>query len=182
MPLLSEPQCPNCLSTLSLRPLWTVTPNLDIPLRGRVGIVCPTCGANLEVRQTLIYLGIVPFLAAIFGGIILISLLLQHQGQANLGVQYAAALVWFAITYWLFRYYAPRLARLRVAPDDHELRFPLELAKMDAAQYSEYLQEIDNAQGGLYDDGSKREWTCPHCREKVPGNFEVCWKCTRPRS
>jgi hypothetical protein len=24
-------------------------------------------------------------------------------------------------------------------------------------------------------------WTCQHCREENPGNFELCWKCRRER-
>jgi hypothetical protein len=25
-------------------------------------------------------------------------------------------------------------------------------------------------------------WTCPHCHERNPGNFEDCWKCQRVRT
>ena len=24
-------------------------------------------------------------------------------------------------------------------------------------------------------------WICPHCREEVPGNFDICWKCQHPK-
>jgi hypothetical protein len=31
-------------------------------------------------------------------------------------------------------------------------------------------------------EGSDTPWTCPNCSEKVPGNFDVCWKCQSPKS
>jgi hypothetical protein len=31
-------------------------------------------------------------------------------------------------------------------------------------------------------DADNSKWTCPHCHEENPGNFEECWKCQRARS
>lgn len=29
--------------------------------------------------------------------------------------------------------------------------------------------------------GGTRNWTCPHCGEENPGNFELCWNCARAK-
>jgi hypothetical protein len=42
--------------------------------------------------------------------------------------------------------------------------------KSEFAQFS----VADNAAAGL-------SWTCPHCHEENPGNFEECWKCQKNR-
>jgi hypothetical protein len=26
----------------------------------------------------------------------------------------------------------------------------------------------------------RADWCCPQCKENVPGNFEICWKCSSP--
>jgi hypothetical protein len=31
------------------------------------------------------------------------------------------------------------------------------------------------------EDDAGPSWTCPHCHEENPGNFEECWKCQRNR-
>jgi hypothetical protein len=30
-------------------------------------------------------------------------------------------------------------------------------------------------------DGQGADWTCPACKESVPGSFDSCWKCNAPR-
>jgi hypothetical protein len=30
-------------------------------------------------------------------------------------------------------------------------------------------------------DSESAKWTCPHCHEENPGNFDECWKCQRNR-
>jgi hypothetical protein len=32
------------------------------------------------------------------------------------------------------------------------------------------------------EDGAVPSWTCPHCDEENPGNFNECWKCQRIRT
>lgn len=27
------------------------------------------------------------------------------------------------------------------------------------------------------DDGELADWVCQYCKQTVPGNFSVCWKC-----
>ena len=27
----------------------------------------------------------------------------------------------------------------------------------------------------------RADWSCPHCGESVPGNFETCWNCSNNR-
>jgi hypothetical protein len=33
------------------------------------------------------------------------------------------------------------------------------------------------ARGKAIDDSDAPSWTCPHCHQENPGNFEECWKC-----
>jgi hypothetical protein len=46
---------------------------------------------------------------------------------------------------------------------------------------------VNSRRRGEADDSELNEktesdtWTCPHCHEKNPGNFEECWKCERLR-
>lgn len=41
------------------------------------------------------------------------------------------------------------------------------------------VRDVDGAE--LSKESDSRAWTCPHCHETNPGNFEECWKCQRRR-
>ena len=177
MPLLIDPQCPQCLSTLSLRPLWRhglIGSHGKIVLAGRVGVVCPNCGVKLEVRQTRINLVILPFAAAAVAGQFFLFYWVQREHlEPNLG--FPAAFAWIGFLYWMLWHNAPRLAQLRTLENGDDVWFPLEWMKADEARYAADLNEMPSIEE-LQDD-SKHEWTCPRCRERGPGSFEICWNC-----
>ena len=134
MPLLSEPHCPQCLSTLSLSPLWRAFPKgrRGYFWPGKVGIVCPHCGAKLRVITTRIDIASWVALCAFFGAFYYAVSLMD---QPHLEPSQKAALVCvlgFAGLAQLVPYlFGPNLARLRPVDADETVKFPLEEAKAE---------------------------------------------------
>ena len=135
MPLLSEPHCPQCLRTLSLSPLWRALPKgrRGYFWPGKVGVVCPHCGAKLRVIATRINIASWVAAGTFFGAFYYVVSL---KDQAHLEPSQKAALVCLAglaglaqIVPYLF---GPELARLRPVESDEEVRFPLEDAKAES--------------------------------------------------
>jgi hypothetical protein len=144
MPLIHEPQCPVCGSTLPLRTLWQfarleesrvlwsalsfLDPRSGL-LRGKIGIACPNCRAKFEVVQTRIR--IVRFLA---WGLIFVCLgtFGAWNRHAHLvtdqRVMYGLSLVVTSALLWSSSYLTPYLAQVRSPRDDERLSFPLRSA------------------------------------------------------
>ena len=148
---------------------------MEIVLPGRVGIVCPHCSAKLEVTQSRVRLAILPFAAAMVAGPFVFFWTAGTHMDPKSQVLLAPGLVWMGTMWWIFWRCAPHLAQLRLLDDDESVRFPLELEKENAAEYAKYLKEIETPD--IVEDGSRPEWTCPQCHERVPGAFEICWNC-----
>lgn len=49
------------------------------------------------------------------------------------------------------------------------------LCVMDDEDYPEAMDLLRNAQDAATD--VQPDWTCPQCKESVPGHFAVCWNC-----
>ena|SRR5215472_12268 len=132
MPLLSEPHCPQCLSTLSLSPLWRAFPKgrRGYFWPGKVGIVCPHCGAKLRVIATRINIVSWVALAASLGAVYYaLSLIEEPHVEPS---QKAALVCVFGLAglAQLVPYlFGPNLALLRSVDADETVRFPLEEAK-----------------------------------------------------
>jgi hypothetical protein len=163
MPLLDEPHCPQCLSTLPLSPLWRAAPKDRWGLlRGNVGILCPHCGARLRVIQTRANLAGWVAVAVFFGGVYYVeSLLSQSQLHLTEKVALVCVLGAVCVVQLIPRLFGPQLAQLRLTSSDEMVTFPLEDAKANE----------DPAAG----------WVCAGCHERNPANFEICWNCERPR-
>lgn len=43
------------------------------------------------------------------------------------------------------------------------------------------LPDEEEAEDFSGESASQGAWTCPQCRQPVPGNFEVCWNCNASR-
>jgi len=125
MPLLNEPHCPQCDSTLSLRPLWRVAAGtrFDV-LLGKTGIVCPHCGAKLRVTQARVILSVIVLWASWLLGAWLFQLL-RHDVRLDPRVFILLVVFFAGGTVALQAFYAPRLARLRLAREGEALYFPL---------------------------------------------------------
>jgi hypothetical protein len=139
MPLLSEPQCPQCLSTLSLRQLWRVAPTgrSGLLLVGKVGVVCPHCGAKLRVLQGGIGVVLVAAYALFVIGVLVIRWL-THEGGVKTN-QYALVgglAVCIGGAQILLSRWAPHLANLRSIEDGEEAAYPLELTKATPPKWS----------------------------------------------
>jgi len=158
MPLLEEPHCPQCLSTLPLSPLWrTAQKDRSGLLRGQVGIVCPRCGAKLRIIQTRANLAGWVGVGAFLGGAYYVESLMQ---QVRLEPAQKATLVFVVavvlVAQLMPRLLGPHLAQLRLTGSGEDVTFPL---------------EEDSTDG----------WVCSGCRERNPANFPTCWNCERPR-
>lgn len=136
MPLFSESRCPRCDSGLPLRVLWEFSRSSSYGLitkagllRGRIGVVCPNCGAKLRVVQTRIRLFVSLLWVAAVGGAWCIGEWIRHahvilnQTSGILGF-----FVLFSVGFLVQQYCIPRLAQVRLAAADEQLGFPLSAA------------------------------------------------------
>ena len=161
MPSSDTLRCPQCLSPLTLgllgplgvRGIVRDTPNL--------GVECPHCGARLKVIRTRLYVmwGIVSALG-LFGLSGLRSVRGTGHVDAVVGFQ-LMCLLGAVIGGLLLQLFTPNLLQLRVVGPGEAVNFPLGTPKAD-----------EDAMPG---------WTCTHCHEKNPENFEICWKCEHAR-
>jgi len=183
MPILDEPQCPQCSSTLPLRLLWRVAPTGrdGLVLTGKVGIVCPRCGAKLRILQTRIRIWILA-VYAVFGGCIYYIGWMTREAHLILdeNVLFVGALAGVGVAQFLLWRYTPQLAQLRLLGNDERVQFPL--ARTQAEEANAVSGEFeDTGDGEESPEDSKPEWTCPHCREENPASFEICWNCEEAR-
>ena len=57
------------------------------------------------------------------------------------------------------------------------------LKQLKAVQLrKEARSEAQNKPPEIKGDDAGPSWTCPHCNESNPGNFNECWKCRRLRT
>jgi hypothetical protein len=128
MPLTSDPQCPRCLQSVALQPLWRTAPTgkWGLVLNGTFGITCPHCGAKLRVLQTPMRLVITAIFASIIGASLYFENTVRGVGtpsdRKNVVVGVFALLVILMPT---LRYLAPKLAELRLLQDNEIVQFPL---------------------------------------------------------
>lgn len=142
MYLIPPSRCPRCGSGLPLAVLWEfarlndshVLPGLNLLtssglLRGRVGIECPNCRANLRVVQTRIREIRAISWIMLLGG----AWYLGEWSRANhvpLDPRISGSVVMAAVA-WIFyfeRKFTPRLAQVRLDTDPERLIFPLRSA------------------------------------------------------
>lgn len=55
------------------------------------------------------------------------------------------------------------------------------VTKADADRALQIIEQWNAEQQDRGSGDRPCDWTCPHCGEKVPGQFEICWKCESPR-
>ena len=133
MPLLKDSRCPQCSGGLPLKVLWEFSRSSSYGLvkesgvlRGKIGIVCPNCGAKLRVVQTRIRLFVFLLWVACFGCAWSLGEWLRHahivlaQTTEVLGV----GVLVFAI-FLLQKFCIPHLAQVRLASPGEQLGFPL---------------------------------------------------------
>lgn len=126
--LQDGPQCPNCHSLIDLGLLFrTVGTNRLGCLRQPAGLICPTCGAKLRVKQPkIILVNLVVFacLGAVAAGIGVLG----RQGgiDPRSGIWMAEGIFFVGLFELLRRWYTPRLAKFDVVPREHALYLPLD--------------------------------------------------------
>jgi hypothetical protein len=142
MSLFQEAQCLRCGGALPLRVLWDfarvndahVFAGLELLTRsglliGKIGVVCPNCGAAFRVIQTRIYTFRAVVWAAFLGGAWYVG---AWARRANLAVpqwlEVLVPLVGVCAIYLLQRIYTPRLASVREPIAGEKLIFPLRSA------------------------------------------------------
>jgi hypothetical protein len=143
MPLIHEPQCPICGSTLPLRALWQfarledsrVLPGLSFLnrrsglLTGKIGIACPNCRAKYRVVQTRIRIvrlsswGLFLAGAGVFGAWNRHAHLVTDQR-----LLYGVFFVVVCAFMWSLSILSPYLAEVRPPRDDEHLSYPLRSA------------------------------------------------------
>ena len=58
--------------------------------------------------------------------------------------------------------------------------FP-ELWVVDDNDYDQAVALLQSFQQERLAPSTASDWTCAHCGESVPGNFDTCWHCETPR-
>ena len=48
------------------------------------------------------------------------------------------------------------------------------------SEFSETKELLDQIAGSQTAKPVGPDWICKYCRESNPGNFELCWQCTKP--
>jgi DNA-directed RNA polymerase subunit RPC12/RpoP len=133
MPLLRDTRCPQCDSGLPLKVLWEFSRSSSYDLvrksgvlRGRIGIVCPNCGAKLRIVQTRIRVFLFLLWAIAFGGAWFVGEWMRHAHVVlNRMSQVLGLVVLGTAIVLLQKYCIPHLAQVRLAGADEQLGFPL---------------------------------------------------------
>jgi hypothetical protein len=174
MSLLNPPRCPQCDSEIDLTELWRATPKIaSLYVKGRIGVVCPHCGAKSRVLGHFANLSaILALLFLVFVGVVAARAVPIGWSRSERGdrvlwvVAGVIALGGLAVQ----RSAAPGLLRLRALEPKDIVKFPL--SKRAAPEVA--------AVKGLSDD-TRPAWVCPKCGDENPGNFDECWKCLAMR-
>jgi predicted RNA-binding Zn-ribbon protein involved in translation (DUF1610 family) len=175
MSFLSSPRCPHCDSEIDLAGLWRASPKIaSLYMKGRIGVVCPNCGAKSQVLSHFANLSaILALLFLVFVGVVAacavpIGWSGSERGDRVLWVVAGLiALGGLAVQ----RSAAPGLLRLRALEPGDTVKFPL--SKGPAPEVAA-IKELP--------DDTRSSWVCPKCGEENPGNFDECWKCLGARS
>jgi hypothetical protein len=144
MSLLREAQCLRCGSPLPLKALWDlarvngkhVLPGFNLLtraglLRGKIGIVCPNCGAAFKVVQTRIRIAFAAVWVLLLG---LAACLEDWTSRPHVPVArqrpvaFVAVIVFAFVLFLLLRIHTPRLALVRPPDEGEKLIFPLRSA------------------------------------------------------
>jgi hypothetical protein len=133
MPLLHDARYPQCDSGLALKVLWEFSRSSSYGLvtksavpRGKIGIVCPNCGASLRVLQTRIRVFVLLIWVAGFGGAWSLGEWMRHaQVALSQTPEFLGLIVLASAILLLQKYCIPHLAQVRLAGAGEELGFPL---------------------------------------------------------
>ena len=119
---MTATRCPECRSPVDVRWIWDVAPTAfrSYALKGRVGVICATCGARLVVTQTLVRL--VSLWQLAFIGLLVVVAERTEASLAAIGLIFLpAGILSLFISPWV----APSMARLRLARGDEKVTYPV---------------------------------------------------------
>jgi hypothetical protein len=132
MPLVRDPQCLRCGSTLPLNAALRVAPSYRfwlLPLIGKIGIKCGHCGATYRIVQPgagvavlLIWIAVIVALSALptVAG-------MSHYEFAHMRAWWPLLLVITLVgtAFFLIKLCVRKLTAIRLAEPDEQLYFPL---------------------------------------------------------
>ena len=133
MPPFHDSRCPQCDSSLPLKVLWEFSRSSPYGLvarsgvlRGRIGIVCPSCGAKLRVVQTRIRVFLFLIWVVAFGGTWFVGEWMRHA-HVGLNQKFGVLgiVVLMSTIFLVQKYCIPHLAQVRLADPREQLGFPL---------------------------------------------------------
>ena len=133
MPPFQDSHCPQCDSGLPLKVLWEFSRSSTYGLvarsgvlKGRIGVVCPNCGAKLRVVQTRIRAFLFMVWAAALGGAWSVGAWLRNAHVVlNQKFEFVGLAVLMSAIFLLQKYCIPYLAQVRLADPGERLGFPL---------------------------------------------------------
>jgi hypothetical protein len=128
-----DSRCPQCDSGLPLKVLWEFSRSSSYglvtrsgTLRGRIGIVCPNCGAKLRVVQTRVRVFLFLIWVVAFGGAWSAGEWMRHaQIVLNQKFEVLGLVAFMSAIFILQKYCIPHLAQVRLAGPSEQLGFPL---------------------------------------------------------
>jgi hypothetical protein len=141
MPLIQDSRCPQCGSGLPLKVLWEFSRSSAYGLvtkcgilRGKIGIVCPNCGAKLRVVQTRIRLFVFLLWVAGLGGAWAVGEWMRHAHVVlNQATEFLGIAVLVSAIFALQKFYIPHLAQVRLAAPGEQLGLPLSSSNGNAS-------------------------------------------------